>query len=251
MAIFKAGRRAVRYVVRHGGSKYAHLRLKDKDHLEVILPQSSQVSARELLNKKRAWIERALLRLYGRKRVFDRNRLLVWGIPHRLKVVKATDNSVKMKDGTVVVGLNGEINLRQTVKNWMAAKTREYAKRRLRHYGKKLAFEAGSVGISDSRKWGHCTEDRRVFFNWQLAALPKELADYVVLHEASHLSEFNHGHHFRARLLSLCPDFRERDLSLRSVVPWLPELVGVRTALAVSTSESHQTRPRSGKMDHA
>lgn len=222
MATFRIGRRAIRYVVRHGGSEYAHLRLKDDKYLEVTLPQKSQVRARELLNKKRAWVERTLHKLGSRKRVFDGKRLLVWDVPYQLKVVKAKGSSVKISHGTVIVGLNGDSNLRETVKNWMAGKTQRYAEKRLNHYRRTLAFNAEGVGISDSRKWGYCTRDRRVFFNWQLAALPKELADYVVLHEASHLSEFNHSHHFRARLLSLCPDFRERELNLRNIVPWLP-----------------------------
>ena len=56
-------------------------------------------------------------------------------------------------------------------------------------------------------------------FNWQLIALPKELIEYVINHEITHLLEFNHSTNFHKRLVALCPDFREKENVLKNVTP--------------------------------
>jgi predicted metal-dependent hydrolase len=169
------------------------------------------VSPRELLTKKRAWIERELQRNANRRRVFDGKQLLLRGAPYKLKVIKTRRNSVKVRGRTVFVGLANGCDLRKCVLDWMTPQAQRHAMKMVNTYGKKLGFKVESVQVDDSKRWGHCTHDRRLVFNWQLVALPRELADYVVLHEVSHLSEFNHNGRFRTLLFSLCPDFRERE----------------------------------------
>jgi hypothetical protein len=145
---------------------------------------------------------------------------LLAGVPHKLKVAKAKENWVKVRSGTIFVNIADGSDLRQCIKDWMTSKTRSYAARRVDYYKKKLGFNLRSVEVGDSRRWGHCTHDRALVFNWQLVALPTELADYVIMHEISHLAQFNHKERFRALLFSLCPDFQEREQALRSIEPW-------------------------------
>jgi len=223
MGTFRAGRRAIRYTVRRRESKYAHLRFREHTRLEVILPRGSTVSVKGLLNKKRSWIERELQRIANRRRVFDGKQLLLRGVSHKLKVVKGKRNSVKVRGRTVFVGLADDSDLRQCVVDWMTPQAQRYAVKRVNTYGRKLGFKVESVEVEDSKRWGHCTRDRRLVFNWQLVALPRDLADYVVLHEVSHLSEFNHNGRFRTLLFSLCPDFREREQALRNTIPWMSD----------------------------
>jgi hypothetical protein len=218
MPAFKIGRRRIRFVVRRGRSKYAHIRFNDDMRLEVRLPLGSKVTARELLNKKRTWIEREVERLKKRKRVFDGRSLLLRGVPRRLKVVKGKRNWIRVMGRVVSVGLGDGSDLRHCIKDWMTQETRRYVTRRVNYYATRLGLSAREVQVEDSRRWGYCTCDRRLVFNWQVAALPRELADYVVLHELSHISEFNHDRRFRARLLSLCPDFKEKERSLRNIM---------------------------------
>lgn len=220
MGTFTLGRRRIQYTVKRSESKYAHLRFRDHTQLEVSLPRASEVTARQVLNRKRSWIEGALQRITYRKSVFNRRQLLLGGVPHRLSVVKAKHNSVRVSSETVFVNLANGSDLRQCIKDWMTPETRRYATKRTNYYRKKLGFDIRSVEVGDSRRWGHCTRDRKLVFNWQLAALPKELADYVVLHEISHSKEFNHAGRFRTLLYSLCPDFREREQALRNMMPW-------------------------------
>ena len=69
--------------------------------------------------------------------------------------------------------------------------------------------------IADIKKWAHCTRDGDLVFNWQLIGLPRNLADYVILHETVHLKEFNHSKKFRYRLARGCPNFKEKESMLK------------------------------------
>lgn len=218
MGTLRIGRRTIRYVVKRRDSKYAHLRFGDDLHLEVTVPLASKIAARDILRKKRAWVETAYQKLANSRRVFDGRRILLKGVPHRLKLVKARSPQVKVRDGTILVGVPSGTDPRQSIREWMRRETEKYATKRVRYYSRKLGFNAPGVEVTEAKRWGHCTRDGKLAFGWQLAALPKDLADYVILHEISHLSEFNHDRRFHHRLLSLSPDYREKGKSLRGIV---------------------------------
>jgi hypothetical protein len=66
-----------------------------------------------------------------------------------------------------------------------------------------IATRAGSqpiaVTIGDARtRWGSCSSDGRIRYNWRLILAPAEVRRYVVAHEVAHLQHLNHGKKFKA-----------------------------------------------------
>ena len=49
---------------------------------------------------------------------------------------------------------------------------------------------------SQKTKWSSCTKRDNLTFNIYLAALPERLREYIIIHEATHLKEKNHGKKF-------------------------------------------------------
>lgn len=45
-------------------------------------------------------------------------------------------------------------------------------------------------------RWGSCTSTGNLSFSWRLIMAPTYVYDYVVAHEAAHLTHMNHGPHF-------------------------------------------------------
>ena len=65
-------------------------------------------------------------------------------------------------------------------------------------------------------EWGSCTARRRkMLFNLKLAVVPKDLIDYVVVHELCHLQVQNHSRQFWELVESRMPDYRERRQRLK------------------------------------
>src|SRR4051812_20805718 len=70
-------------------------------------------------------------------------------------------------------------------------------KARLEHFNQFYNFKYNKITIRNQvSRWGSCSKGRNLSFNFRIALLPKEIADYVIVHELCHLGEFNHSKAF-------------------------------------------------------
>lgn len=64
----------------------------------------------------------------------------------------------------------------------------------MREWAGKLGVDAKALYIRPmSRKWASCSTAGTLSFNNELLSLPRELGDYVIVHELLHFSVPNHG----------------------------------------------------------
>ena len=60
-------------------------------------------------------------------------------------------------------------------------------------HARELGVAVVEVKIVDNRyRWGSCTMNDNVNFNWRLIKAPMFVIDYVIVHELAHLIEANH-----------------------------------------------------------
>lgn len=59
-------------------------------------------------------------------------------------------------------------------------------------------------------RWGSCSSNRNLSFNWKLMLAPPEILDYVVVHELCHLKEMNHSPAFWHEVEQILPDYAHR-----------------------------------------
>ncbi len=74
------------------------------------------------------------------------------------------------------------------------------------------------------QRWGSCSPDGTLRFNWRLIMLDPALLDYVVVHELAHLEVPNHGPSFWAAVARLLPDHVARRKHMREAAANLPTL---------------------------
>ncbi len=67
-------------------------------------------------------------------------------------------------------------------------------------------------------RWGSCSHQNNISLNLQLAGLPAELMDYVILHELVHTRHKNHSKDFWAELDRFVPSSKKRATQLRKHV---------------------------------
>ena len=69
-----------------------------------------------------------------------------------------------------------------------------------------------SIRISDSKaNWGTCDSKLQLTFNWRLAMAPREVIDYVVVHEMCHMVHLNHDRSFWRLVGKIMPDYIEKE----------------------------------------
>ena len=88
--------------------------------------------------------------------------------------------------------------------------------KRVRYYCETMGVTVGYVTVKNQKtRWGSCSAKGNVNFNYQLAFLPDELLDYVVIHELAHRRHMNHSRAFWAEVEKYCPDYLERREQLK------------------------------------
>ena len=69
----------------------------------------------------------------------------------------------------------------------------------------------GKVTLREQKtRWGSCSSNGNLNFNWKLALMPDEILYYVIVHELAHRIEMNHSERFWKIVEEVLPDYRER-----------------------------------------
>jgi predicted metal-dependent hydrolase len=65
------------------------------------------------------------------------------------------------------------------------------------------------VTISSAKtRWGSCTADNVIRYTFRLLYAPKEVIEYVVIHELAHTKHKNHSAYFWSEVAKYCPNWR-------------------------------------------
>lgn len=189
--------------------------------LEVTLPPGSVVDPESVIRRRRDWILRQFELMSRDMRILDREKVMFDGEYLKIVFIQDSNREEMHPDRTryeVIVRSSDRARVRELVRRWFLKETSRYviaALSRVSHQFPKYT----RADVREIRNWGYCTRNGRLSFSWQLIALPERLREYVVLHELTHLIEFNHSPAFKRRLETTCPDFRQRERELDKFAP--------------------------------
>ena len=70
---------------------------------------------------------------------------------------------------------------------------------------------------NQSTRWGSCSKQGNLNFNYKIVLLPPELADYIVVHELCHIGQLNHSSKFWDLFEQTIPDYKVLRKALKDI----------------------------------
>jgi predicted metal-dependent hydrolase len=111
-----------------------------------------------------------------------------------------------------------KIPLKQTKSEYKEKKDQalKFIESRLKYFNSFYEFKYKNIKIKNhTSRWGSCSAQGNLNFNYKLIDIPQDLADYIVVHELCHLKELNHSQKFWDLVAKTVPDYKLRRLKLR------------------------------------
>lgn len=93
---------------------------------------------------------------------------------------------------------------------------KKLVKQGLEKFNKHYGFDYERITIRDqSSRWGSCSTNKTLSFNYRIVLLPQEIQDYIVVHELCHLAEMNHSFRFWKLVAQTIPNYKYLRKKLR------------------------------------
>lgn len=96
------------------------------------------------------------------------------------------------------------------------AEAYQFVTKRIEYLNTFYTFKFNCITIRNQKtRWGSCSKQGNLNFNFKIAFLPPQLADYIIVHELCHLKELNHSSRFWALVARAFPNYKQIRKELR------------------------------------
>lgn len=103
-----------------------------------------------------------------------------------------------------------EEEIKRLLINWYKEKALNIIHTRIEKYLDLIDFKPQEIKVRDQKiRWGSCTKDGKLIFNWRIVMAPISTIDYIIVHELCHMNEPTHSAKFWERVGSLFPYYKK------------------------------------------
>lgn len=214
----------IKYTLRQGNStQYVTLKFLSENEMEIILPKKRIIDIKTLLNKKAPLIQRKHSEYMQAS--LQKDKIMLFGKFYDTEINRKSTYSISLEDNKLTVNLPESVKAKDAeyeyLKKWTKRQLLEILESYLSIYGRKMQAPINKLYIKNQKtRWASHTPKHNINFNITLAALPKKLIEYIVIHELAHTKEPRHNKKFWHIVKKFCPDYKERKQELtRHLLP--------------------------------
>ncbi|WP_375327403.1 M48 family metallopeptidase [Candidatus Tisiphia endosymbiont of Nemotelus uliginosus] len=180
---------------------------------ELVLPDRNLNAGYNFLLKKEEWVRKKLQKFS--KIEIDPYTIPILGETYSLQMIKSLCNKVEINQNIIqVYSILARYNniLINFLQKKLLVEVNSAATILSQQYN--LKFSKIKL-INNSSKWGSCNSRGVLSFNWRLVFAPKEVLEYVIVHEMCHIIEMNHSPRFWALVGRIYPNYKAAKVWLK------------------------------------
>jgi len=229
MDFIEFGNRKINFEIKRGNRKKSvAINVHPTAAVTVLTPRHlDDEKIRMIIRKKARWIieKQEQIRKNGNsnsvKQFVSGESFPYLGRHYRLKVIKSSkdvERKCRLVNGRFLVEVNEnrdeegkKVTVKRKLINWYLEHAKEKIGERIGRFGQQVGSWPANIEIKNQeRRWGSCSPNGNIRFNWKIVMAPISVMDYVVVHELCHLIHPHHSPHFWEKLQSIIPDFKKR-----------------------------------------
>ncbi|MBI4597024.1 MAG: M48 family metallopeptidase [Candidatus Omnitrophica bacterium] len=226
------GERQLTYTLRASSrARHPGLWMDPAAGLVVTAPRGfAPDDASAFLRRHQRWVLRWIARLERRwqglpKRWPYGQSLLYRGQPLTVRVIGGRRGTVALIDDQHLVVATRTPSIdgaRRVLSRWLKQQALQTLTERTEALASSMQLSPGRIYVRSLRRtWGRCWPSGSLSFSYHLIMAPREVLEYVVVHELAHLKERNHSRDFWALVAAHHPEYQQRCAWLRTHGPWL------------------------------
>lgn len=202
-----------------------HIRLTIRNPSEVILTLPKFVPeflGHQFVKAKRDWILSTIRNISTNalptKIYQDGNKIKFLGTEIiTLKIESSLSKSFVYDVDQLKLKITKPEDIKDLLEKFYKTQARDYITHKALHYSERLGVQFNRIALKNNRtNWGSCSSKKNLNFNWRIILAPKEIVDYLVIHEVCHLREMNHGSNFWALVKQLDPNYKTHKAWLKA-----------------------------------
>jgi predicted metal-dependent hydrolase len=187
----------------HARARSLKIKISPKGEVIVVKPPIiPNFMIKPFVQQHMDWIERNLKKVNAfSAQNKPKNSVDIFGKTYQKKV----EFSSKAKIGVVISGsdilinpvTDSKISSDKALEQFLKSTAEKYIVPRTHQLGKKMNISFNQITLRQQKtRWGSCSSQGNLNFNWRLVHCPPEVIDYVITHELAHRKQMNHSNKF-------------------------------------------------------
>lgn len=214
----KTSNSPIEYTLKRAGRKTIGISVERDGSVVVTAPQTvDDTFIQQHVHSKRLWIwEKQAIKKHQNSDVITKQFIAgesfeYLGRRYRLKFIETQDRPLKMHEGWFCMRKDVQESAKECFIGWYSERLEDKIKERLKHvfgYSKQTMPNIRVIDLGF--RWGSCSKDGTLNFNWKIVMAPISIIDYVIAHELTHLYEHSHSDRFWKELGKIMPGYQKK-----------------------------------------
>jgi predicted metal-dependent hydrolase len=185
----------------------------EKDGVVIIkLPEgTNKDEINKLIKSKEQWILDKVALVMDRPKIKD-DEILYLGITYSYKVIVQqflNKEFIYFDRKDFYVNVKDEKNTKRVLEIWLRKNCEEIIYEKVEKYRNRFKSIPKAIKVKEQKtRWGSCSCDNILMFNWKLVMAVEEALEYVVVHEMCHMIHKNHSKDFWNLVGEIMPTYK-------------------------------------------
>jgi len=200
--------------------KHTYLSIDEEGLLIIKSPKVPTSYINKLVISKAQWINQARAKQQHKKAklkdIWHNKELYLWGERYTVEFYLNSHSSYSIKNSHIVICYKDIDSIDYIIYDIYKDQAKEHIPPLVEKLAKQMELYPNRLSFRRTkRQWGSCSAKNNISLNTMLAKLPKDLVQYIIIHELSHIRYKNHQREFWSLVAKYEPRYKQLTQELK------------------------------------